>query len=68
MTFSSPDQASPSSCHKHMIVVERDPVTGELVIPLSPEVIERLDLREGEDMILDFRDGKTFLTKAIAGA
>ena len=45
------------------VTVQQDPVTGELIIPIPPEVLQRLDWKEGDEITFNRdREGKLVIS------
>ena len=43
--------------------VQQDPATGDLIIPIPPEVLQRLEWKEGDEITLDRdREGKVVIS------
>jgi bifunctional DNA-binding transcriptional regulator/antitoxin component of YhaV-PrlF toxin-antitoxin module len=49
---------------RYEVITQEDPVTGDLIIPLPPPVLENLGWKEGDDIQFTLGDnGEIYLTK-----
>ena len=49
---------------RYEVIVQEDPESGDLIIPIPPKMLESLGWKEGDDISFDMsEDGTMYLTK-----
>lgn len=51
---------------RYEVIIQEDPETGDLLLPIPPEVLTSLGWKEGDDLNIDIREDGTFLIERIA--
>lgn len=50
---------------RYEVITQEDPDTGDLIIPLPPQVLAQLGWKEGDEIKFDIgQDGKIYVRKA----
>jgi hypothetical protein len=46
---------------RYEVITQEDPVTGDLILPIPPQILESLGWKEGDELNFQIaQDGKTF--------
>jgi len=49
---------------RYEVITQEDPETGDLLLPMPPELLKELDWKEGDELQLDFDDmGRLIIRK-----
>ena len=49
---------------RYEVITQEDPETGDLIVPIPPEILKELGWKEGDEIKLDVsNDGKTIYVK-----
>lgn len=48
---------------RYEVITQEDPVTGDLILPIPPEVLKSLGWKEGDSIDFDIQDGIIYLKK-----
>lgn len=49
---------------RYEVIVQEDPETGDLIVPIPQPILDQLNLKEGEELKLDVgTDGKIYLKR-----
>lgn len=49
---------------RYEVITQEDPVTGDIILPIPPQVLDQLGWKEGDDVSFDVGpDGKLYIKK-----
>ena len=57
----------PQTQARYEVITQEDPETGDLIIPIPPQILEQLGWKEGDDVEFDIsKDGTIYIKRASA--